>query len=82
MAENQAKDPQTEKVITLSAGQLELFQGHPFRVVSGEEMEQLKESVRENGVLVRPVGIAATRSSADTDARPWASPNCRCWSGI
>lgn len=60
MAENQVQNPQTEKVITLSASLLEPFQGHPFRVASGEEMEQLKESIREYGVLspllVRPRG--------------------------
>ena len=60
MAENQAQNPQAEKVITLSACLLEPFQGHPFRVASGEEMEQLKESIREYGVLspllVRPCG--------------------------
>lgn len=60
MAENQAQNPQPEKVITLSASLLEPFQGHPFRVASGEEMEQLKESIREYGVLspllVRPRG--------------------------
>ena len=60
MAENQVQNPQAEKVITLSACLLEPFQGHPFRVASGEEMEQLKESIREYGVLspllVRPRG--------------------------
>ena len=60
MAENQAQNPPAEKVIALSASQLEPFQGHPFRVASGEEMEQLKESIREYGVLspllVRPRG--------------------------
>lgn len=60
MVENQAQKPQTEKVKPLSASLLEPFQGHPFRVASGEEMEQLKESIREYGVLspllVRPRG--------------------------
>lgn len=60
MAENQVQTPPAEKVITLSASLLEPFQGHPFRVASGEEMEQLKESIREYGVLspllVRPRG--------------------------
>lgn len=60
MAENQVQTPQSEKIISLSAGLLEPFQGHPFRVASGEEMEQLKESIREYGVLspllVRPRG--------------------------
>lgn len=60
MVENQAQNPQTEKVIALSASLLEPFQGHSFRVASGEEMEQLKESIREYGVLspllVRPRG--------------------------
>ena len=58
MAENQVQNPPAEKVITLSASLLEPFQGHPFRVASGEEMEQLKESIRVYGVLspllVRP----------------------------
>ncbi|MDD6521282.1 MAG: ParB/RepB/Spo0J family partition protein [Subdoligranulum sp.] len=60
MVENQAQNPPAEKVITLSASLLEPFQGHPFRVASGEEIEQLKESIREYGVLspllVRPRG--------------------------
>ena len=60
MAENQAQNPPAEQVIALSASLLEPFQGHPFRVASGEEMEQLKESIREYGVLspllVRPRG--------------------------
>lgn len=60
MVENQAQNPPAEKVIALSASLLEPFQGHPFRVASGEEMEQLKESIREYGVLspllVRPRG--------------------------
>ena len=60
MAENQVQNPPAEKVISLSASLLEPFQGHPFRVASGEEMEQLKESIREYGVLspllVRPRG--------------------------
>ena len=60
MAENQVQNLPDEKVITLSANLLEPFQGHPFRVASGEEMEQLKESIREYGVLspllVRPRG--------------------------
>ena len=60
MAENQVQNLPDEKVIALSANLLEPFQGHPFRVASGEEMEQLKESIREYGVLspllVRPRG--------------------------
>ena len=60
MAENQVQNPPAEKVIALSASLLEPFQGHPFRVASDEEMEQLKESIREYGVLspllVRPRG--------------------------
>lgn len=60
MAENQVQNPPAEKVKPLSASLLEPFQGHPFRVAIGEEMEQLKESIREYGVLspllVRPRG--------------------------
>ena len=60
MKEDQAKTTQTETIVTLSASLLEPFQGHPFRVSGGEEMEQLKESIRDYGVLspllIRPHG--------------------------
>ncbi len=78
MAENQVQNPPAEKVIALSASLLEPFQGHPFRVASGEEMEQLKESIREYGILspllVRPRGdgryeiVSGHRRKAACDA--------------
>lgn len=46
MAENQVQNPPAEKVIALSASLLEPFQGHPFQVASGEEMEQLMCSTK------------------------------------
>ena len=67
---------------------MEPFQGHPFRGASGEEMEQLKESIREYGVLspllVWPCGdgryeiVSGHRRKAACEAL--GTPNCRCWS--
>ena len=94
MAENQVQNPPAEKVITLSASLLEPFQGHPFRVASGEEMEQLKESIREYGVLspllVRPRGdgryeiVSGHRRKAACEALGITELPvlCRYWSGI
>ena len=85
MAENQAPNPPAEKVIALSASLLEPFQGHPFRVANGEEMEQLKESIREYGVLstllVRPrenghyESVSGLRRKADSRSPRYRS--CR-----
>lgn len=43
--------PDSQVVTMLDAGALVPFQNQPFRVATGEEMDQLKESIQEYGVL-------------------------------
>lgn len=51
MNETTQKTPGSQVVTMLDAGALVPFQNQPFRVATGEEMDQLKESIREYGVL-------------------------------
>lgn len=41
-----------EKVIELDINNIDDFPNHPFKVVNNEEMEQMSESIKDNGVLV------------------------------
>ena len=49
-----------DRVKMIPIAELYEFAGHPFRVLDDEKMQDLVESIRENGilspVLVRPVG--------------------------
>lgn len=58
MVNNQVDKARAQSVISTRVDMLVPFQGHPFRVASDEEMEQLVNSIREYGVLtpllVRP----------------------------
>ena len=58
MANNQVDKARAQSVMSARVDMLVPFQGHPFRVASDEEMEQLVNSIREYGVLtpllVRP----------------------------
>ena len=51
MNENTQNTPDSQVVTMLDAGVLVPFQNQPFRVATGEEMDQLKESIQEYGVL-------------------------------
>lgn len=51
MNETTQNTPDSQVVTMLDAGVLVPFQNQPFRVVTGEEMDQLKESIQEYGVL-------------------------------
>ena len=51
MNETTQKTPDSQVVTMLDAGVLVPFQNQPFRVATGEEMDQLKESIQEYGVL-------------------------------
>ena len=51
MNEITQKTPDSQVVTMLDAGVLVPFQNQPFRVATGEEMDQLKESIQEYGVL-------------------------------
>ena len=58
MVNNQVDKVRAQSVMSARVDMLVPFQGHPFRVASDEEMEQLVNSIREYGVLtpllVRP----------------------------
>lgn len=58
MVNNQVDNARAQSVMSARVDMLVPFQGHPFRVASDEEMEQLVNSIREYGVLtpllVRP----------------------------
>lgn len=49
-----------EKVIDINLNDIDDFPNHPFKVIENEEMEQMRDSIKENGVLVpalvRPKG--------------------------
>lgn len=51
MNETTQNTPGSQVVTMLDAGVLVPFQNQPFRVATGEEMDQLKESIQEYGVL-------------------------------
>ena len=51
MNETTQNTPDSQVVTMLDAGVLVSFQNQPFRVATGEEMDQLKESIQEYGVL-------------------------------
>lgn len=42
----------TEQVVELPLTQLYTFNNHPFKVIDDEKMDELVESIKENGVLV------------------------------
>lgn len=41
-----------EKVIEIKISDIDDFPNHPFKVINNEEMEQMQQSIKENGVLV------------------------------
>ena len=51
MNETTQNTPDSQVVTMLDTGVLVPFQNQPFRVATGEEMDQLKESIQEYGVL-------------------------------
>ena len=48
-----------EKISTIPIHKLHAFEGHPYKVLDNEEMNNLTESIRESGILtpllVRPL---------------------------
>ena len=52
MSSEERADMKKPKVEELSISELRPFKDHPFRVKEDEEMEQLKKSIHESGVLV------------------------------
>lgn len=52
MSSEERADKKKPKVEEISISELRPFKDHPFRVKEDEEMEQLKKSIHESGVLV------------------------------
>ena len=52
MSTEERLDAKKPKVEEISIDKLIPFKEHPFKVVEDEEMERLKESIRESGVLI------------------------------
>ena len=50
--QEQREDNKLEKVVDIRIDNIDDFPNHPFKVVDNEEMEQMKESIIENGVLM------------------------------
>ncbi|MGN0961744.1 MAG: ParB/RepB/Spo0J family partition protein [Christensenellales bacterium] len=59
--QEQRDEAKLEKVIEIKINEIDDFPNHPFKVIDNEEMEQMKESVIENGVLIP----ALVRQKAD-----------------
>ena len=58
--EQSRAESQQERVQEIPLSELHPFEGHPFRVVDDEKMEETTESIRQYGVLVP--GIARPRT--------------------
>lgn len=52
MSTEERLDAKKPKVDELPLNELKPFKEHPFKVMEDEEMERLKESIRESGVLI------------------------------
>lgn len=52
MSTEERLDAKKPKVDELPLDELKPFKDHPFKVMEDEEMERLKESIRESGVLI------------------------------
>ena len=52
ITQEQRDEAKLEKVIEIKINEIDDFPNHPFKVIDNEEMEQMKESVIENGVLI------------------------------
>lgn len=50
--EDERKTAKLEKVIDIKINDIDDFPNHPFKVIENEEMEKMRDSIVENGVLV------------------------------
>ena len=50
--QEQRDNANLEKVIDISIKDIKDFPNHPFKVIDNEEMAQMRDSIKENGVLV------------------------------
>lgn len=58
LSSEEREDMKKPKVEEISISELRPFKDHPFRVKEDEEMEQLKKSIHESGVLVLVPALA------------------------
>ena len=65
-------------ITELDIAELHSFRNHPFRVIDDGSMEELKESIKENGILV-PVIVTGTTGAplriAILKLPPWNGRN-------
>ena len=45
-------DNEQEKIVDIKIDCIDDFPNHPFKIIDNEEMEQMKESIADNGVLI------------------------------
>lgn len=50
--QEQRDEAKLEKVVEVKISEIDDFPNHPFKVIDNEEMQQMKDSITENGVLV------------------------------
>ena len=50
--QEQRDNDNLEKIVDVNIDLIDDFPNHPFKVIDNEEMQQMKESIEENGVLV------------------------------
>lgn len=50
--QEQRDNDNLEKLVDIDINLIDDFPNHPFKVIDNEKMQQMKESIEENGVLV------------------------------
>ena len=50
--QEQRDNANLEKVIDIKIDEIDDFPNHPFKVIDNEEMQDMKESIIENGVII------------------------------
>ena len=54
--EEERTNDKLEKVIDIKISDIDDFQDHPFKVIENEDMYNMRDSIKENGVLVPALG--------------------------
>lgn len=50
--QEQRDNAKLEKIVDIKIDCIDDFPNHPFKIIDNEEMEQMKESIADNGVLI------------------------------
>ena len=59
MTDKQRAEKNLPKIYDLPIDQIDAFPDHPFKVRDDEDMEQLVESIKENGLITPIIGQTA-----------------------